>query len=238
LLASSAHAALEVSLHEVNTSIGLKPTSATNEWKLETDPVVPDAPTTDDTLGGELNNTYDPSQFQLAIDPSTGTYALGWSVENIDPFQVTSFQVYDTNGGFYTVSATSNPNVDSVIPSAPEPDSPYNGPAPNGIEAGIVDDITFSLQPGLKNEALPATIDQNFFELNLVPLNDNPNIVPLDYSASGGPGSYLEIGDPEGDTPTFLTFPATTFDTSYVPEPTVLGILSLGVAGLAARRRR
>jgi hypothetical protein len=226
----SARAALEVSLHEVNTSVGLKPINATNEWKLETDPVVIGAPAVDDTLGGSLNNTYDPTQFSLATDPETGSYALGYSVQAIDPFIVTSFIVEDTQGS-YAVSENLTTDVQTVTPSV--------DPAPNNVEAGIVEDITFELNLSEENEALPATMDQNFFQLNLIPLENIPNIVGTNYSTYGADGSYLLIGDP-GDVPdgTKLTFPNTTFDTSYVPEPTIVGLLGIGLLGLSARRHR
>ena len=228
-VAPSARAALEVSLHEVNTSVGLKPTNATNQWKLETDPAVPDAPTVDDTLGGSVNNTYDPSQFKLATDTETGQYALGYSVQGIDPFIVTSFIVEDTVGS-YTVSENLTTDVQTVTPSV--------DPAPNNVEAGIVEDITFELNLSEQNEALPATMDQNFFQLNLVPLENIPNIIGANYSTYGAAGSYLLIGDP-GDIPngTMLSFPTTTFDPSYVPEPAMIGLLGMGTLGLMARRR-
>jgi hypothetical protein len=225
----SARAALEVSLHEVSTSVGLKPTNATNQWKLETDPAVIGAPDVDYTLGGSLNNTYDPTQFSLATDPATGTYALGYSVQAIDPFIVTSFIVEDTQGS-YSVAENLTTDVQTVTPSV--------NPAPNNVEAGIVEDITFELNLSEENEALPATMDQNFFQLNLNPLENIPQIVGANYSTYGADGSYLLIGDP-GDIPdgTKLTFPETTFDPSYVPEPAMIGLLGMGTLGLMARRR-
>src|ERR1700761_4822488 len=84
-IASSAQAALQVSLHQVNTSVGLKPTNATNQWKLQTDPAIENISNdpVEYTLGAELNNTYDPTQFSLAVSPISGTYALGYSVQGI-----------------------------------------------------------------------------------------------------------------------------------------------------------
>lgn len=252
-VASSAQAALEVSLHEVNTSIGLKATNATNSWKLETDPSIPAISIGNDTtdasyipIAGELNNTYDPTQFSLAVSPNanplitqanplTPNYQLGYSVEAIDPFSVTGFQVFDTNGGYYQVS---------ISPSDPDDESVTPVNSPNGIQAGIVDDITFVLNPSEKNEALPATQDQNFFELNLVALNNNPIIVPQDYTSSGGPGSYLEIGNPGGNNITLTngqTGPdgqTVVFNGAMIPEPATLSLAMLGMVGLAARRRR
>jgi hypothetical protein len=234
-LASVAQAALEVKLHEVNTSVGLQPTSSSNIWKLETDPVTPD-PTLSDyiPISGVLDNTYDPTQYKLAIDPSVDTsltdpgYRLGYSVESITPFQVTSFEVMDTIG-YYLVQATSDPTVDTITPST--------DPAPNGVEAGAVDDITFSLISSDKNLALPITVDQDFFQLNLVSLSGNPVIVPDLYSASGGPDGSITIEDPAGDIDT--TNPGDgTITTSYLPEPAEASLLLIGVIGLMARRRR
>jgi len=239
LLPSAAHAALEVALHEVNTSVGLKPTSNTNIWKLETDPVIP----ADSSLGdyipinGVLANSYDPTQFKLATDPNITPsstdpgYRLGYSVEGVPPFQVTSFEVMDTTG-YWLVQATSDPTVDTITPSS--------DPAPNGIEAGAVDDITFSLIPSEQNEALPITVDQNFFELNLVPLTESPVIVDDLYSASGGPNGQITIEDPQDpaagtDTTTDSNG---VISTSYLPEPAAASLLAIGAIGLAARRRR
>jgi hypothetical protein len=236
-----AQAALEKSLHEVNTSVGLKPTNATNQLKLETDPSIPagSSDTTDSSyipIAGAIDNTYDPSQFKLAIDPNTATYALGYSVQGIDPFEVDSFQVLDTNGGFYTVSMTSDPNVDTVTPST--------DPAPNGIEAGKVNLVTFGLIPSMKNLALPATQDQNFFELNLVALNGSPDIIPENYSTGGGPGCFLQLGNPGG---TIITLTdgvqgpdgqIVVFNASIVPEPASVGLLGITAVGLMGRRRR
>jgi hypothetical protein len=240
--AGTAQAALEVALHEVNTSVGLKPTNATNQWKLQTDPVLTgtsSAGTLFD-LAGALDNIYDPTQFTLDVGPGGNPFAvgvpdyqLGYSVQGIDPFKVISFDVYDTNGGYYEVTPSSDPRFDNVTPSV--------NPSPNGIEAGIIKHINFVLDPSLKNEALPATEDQNFFEVNLSALNSPPNIDGPKYGTMGSPGDFLTVGDPNNppDTTT-ITFgdPGIVFVPSYLPEPAAIGVFCIGAFGMMSRRRK
>jgi hypothetical protein len=228
-IAPVAHAALEKSLHEADTSIGLLPTNATNIWKLETDPVVPD--TTDLNIqdyipvSGVLNNTYDATQFHLALDPVTNNYALGYSVESIEPFQVTSFDVVFNNGGYDAVSQTADPTVPVV--------TPINDPS--GGEAGIVDNITFAVVPSEENEDLPANQDQDFFFLNLLSNSGGaPLIVPFDYSASGGSITIEIPGEPSST----MTISGTDVITSYVPEPSTVGVFSIVAAGLFMRPKK
>jgi hypothetical protein len=247
--AGTAQAALEVALHEVNTSVGLKPTNATNQWKLQTDPTVDGAgsvPATLVPLAGALDNTYDPTQFTLDTGPAGNpllgsgvpNYQLGYSVQGIDPFKVISFDVFDTNGGYYHVSPSSDPRFDNVTPS--------DNPSPNGIEAGIVKHINFVLDPSLKNEVLPATEDQNFFELNLSALEITPVIIGMNYSTSGSPGDFVTIGDPnDGNNTHTITFGGTgddgqpvVFVPSYLPEPAAIGVLCIGAFGMMGRRRK
>ena len=248
LLGSVAHAALEKELHEVDTSIGLANTAA-NTWKLETDPVMspadlsvlPPGETLSDfyPIAGVLDNTFDASEFRLATAPPNGptdALALGYSVEGVDPFQVTSFEVMCLNSSqvndnsYFLVQSTSNPLVDSVT-AVGDPDQAY--------ETGQVDDITFNLISSDKTPTspLPVTEDQDFFQLNLVPLNGNPVIVPQLYSASGGPDGSLTISDSNGNTDT-TTDDNGSFETSYVPEPGTASLLALCGAGLVKRRAR
>jgi hypothetical protein len=247
--AGTAHAALEVALHEVNTSVGLKPTNATNQWKLQTDPEIENgsSATVLVPLAGALDTTYDPSEFALDVDPTsnpliipttpiTPNYQLGYSVQGIDPFKVTSFDVYDTNGGFYHVAASSNPLFDTVTP---EPNS--QNQLPNGIEAGLIAHINFVLDPSLKNEVLPATVDQLFYEANLTALHPPPNMNNPKDGTSGSPGDFLTVGDPNDNTnTTTITFgdPGVIFVPSALPEPTAVGLLCIGAAGLMGRRRK
>jgi hypothetical protein len=240
----TAQAALEVALHEVNTSVGLKATNATNQWKLQTDPQVNDPDSSLVPLAGALDNTYDPTQFSLDVGPGGNPllaegvpdYQLGYSVQGDDPFKVTSFDVFYNNGGYYHVSASSDPRFDNVTPVD----------EPSGGEAGLVEHINFVLDPSLKNEVLPANQDQNFFELNLTALENTPNIIPMSYSTGGSPGDFVTIGDPgDGANTHTITFGGTgddgdpvVFQTSYLPEPTAVGVLCIGAFGLMSRKKK
>jgi PEP-CTERM motif len=240
--ASTAHAALEAELHEVNTSVGLAPTSASNEWALITDPSM--AATTTNPLSiyipeeGMLDNSFNPNDFQLAVSPYTNTFALGYSVQGVGAFEVTSFAVQMSGGGYYDV--------------VQDPDNPNNSVVSaqgnvSGTETGVVDDIFFELNGSEVNQVLPATEDQNFFQLNLVPVT-----APADSPDSFNPG----IGTVFADSSSFFTIiPANPDDTtdptiitnfsdgtingsSTVPEPGTLGLIALSaLGGLAARRR-
>ena len=249
LLGSVAHAALEKELHEVDTSIGLANTAA-NTWKLETDPVmspsaapasIPEGETLSDfyPIAGVFDNTFDPTQFRLATDPPndpSDALGLGYSVEGIAPFTVTSFEVMCLNssqvndGSYILVQATGN-GLDDSVTDVGDPDQAY--------ETGQVDDITFQLDASEKTPGnpLPVTYDQNFFQLNLVALNGNPVIVPDLYSASGGPDGSLTISDSDGNTDT-TNGNNGTFVTSYVPEPGTVSLLALCGVGLVKRRAR
>jgi hypothetical protein len=238
--ASTAHAALEAELHEVNTSVGLAPTSASNEWALITDPSTPDTSLSNYIPEeGMLNNSFNPNDFQLAVSPYTNTFALGYSVQGVGAFEVTSFAVQMSGGGYYDV--------------VQDPDNPNNSVVSaqgnvSGTETGVVDDIFFELNGSEVNQDLPATVDQNFFQLNLVPVTS-----PADSPDSFSPG----IGTVFADSSSFFTIiPANPLDTtdptiitnfsngvingsSTVPEPGSIGIIALSaLGGLAARHRR
>ena len=90
-MVSAAQGAAETKLKEANTSIGVLPTNATNQWKLITDPVIttPDATPSDEVVfdpmnyyvvSGSLDNSYDASKFHLLTD-SDGNYATGVTAE-------------------------------------------------------------------------------------------------------------------------------------------------------------
>ena len=125
---SVAHGAAETALKEANTSIGVLPTTTTNKWKLITDPVVntpapsdiPDSSQVDIipmnyiVIGGNLANTYDPTEFHLLQD-NNGNYATGVSVEGILPYSILGFDVVTKDGGSIDVSVNpTNPAVDLI----------------------------------------------------------------------------------------------------------------------------
>jgi hypothetical protein len=249
LFGSVAHAALEKELHEVDTSIGLANTAA-NTWKLETDPVmsptnapadIPEGEMLSDfyPVSGILDNTFDPTQFYLATTVAgseTAPLGLGYSVSGIDPFGVSSFEVMcldpdGVNRGSYILvqQTAGNGEADSVT-DVGDPDQ--------AMETGAVDDINYYLIASDKSatEPLPVTVDQNFFELNLVPLTGNPVIVPDLYSASGGSDGTLVISDGNGNTDTTNENNG-TFTTSYIPEPTSAMLLGIPAMMLLKRSR-
>ncbi len=101
-----AKAALEIAAHKASTSIGLAHTAG-NAWALETDPAISGGPEEGVPplmdyfyLGGNLENTYDPTQFTLDTDPN-GYPTLQTSVSGIGDYVVTGFTVdyfYKPNG--------------------------------------------------------------------------------------------------------------------------------------------
>jgi hypothetical protein len=247
-LGSAAQAALEVELHEVNTSVGLAKTAA-NTWKLETDPVmtpsnapadIPEGELLSDfyPVSGVLDNTFDPKSFYLATTVAgdeSAPLGLGFSVDGVDPFGVSSFEVLCLDpdgvnrGSYILVQQTAGNGEADSITDVGNPDQ--------AMETGQVDDINYYLIASDKSatEPMPVTVDQDFFELNLVPLTGNPVIVPDLYSASGGADGALTISDGNGNTDTTTTENG-TFTTSYVPEPT--SAVLLGIPSLLLLKRR
>ncbi|HEX4054871.1 MAG TPA: PEP-CTERM sorting domain-containing protein [Tepidisphaeraceae bacterium] len=240
---SVAHGALEKELHEVNTSVGLLPTSATNVWKLETDPVLsiqnsPDSLTSGFDLStaipieGMLDASFDPTKFQLALDPGN-EFALGYSVQGLGAYSVTGFEVLLSTGGYVDVQETNgNPLEDTVMDV---------GDTQGGVETGVVDDIHFVLQSSLKNLALLATQDQLFYQLNLVAIGGGPGFDPGIGMTFAGPDSFLTVEDANGNMDTTTNDPdggQYIYSSSTVPEPATIGLLGLASAGLLRRRQK
>lgn len=249
-MVASAKAALEVAAGKVNTSVGLAHTAA-NAWALETDPqevdptLVPFYP-----LSGSLNNSYDPTQFSLNTDPD-GQYALGYSVQGLNYYEVTSFEVLFKGQDEEDSYSTGYPYV-LVTEDPSHPGDSIATDVANGIgdmpdladPIGQVDDITFNLIASDKNLATSVTQDQLFFQLNLTQLSEVPTITDPEYSVFGNQTSFLTIEDPSGDQMT-TTFDPTgdgnggpTIVASYLPEPASLGIGALASMVLLSRRRR
>lgn len=250
--ASSANAALEVAAHKVNTSAKLAHTAA-NAWALETDPsedTATGAPVDPSfyATSGEFNNTYDTSQFFLETD-SIGDYALGASVKGVGDYQVTSFDVLfkgldsedNYNSGYPYIHVYQDiPGhsafqiVDNGIGDSPNLSDPL----------GAVDHIMFNLVASDDPSTYPSiTSDPFFFTLVLGSYSDNPTMTPGMNMVTVDDTSFLNIGDPGGDTintpydPTAY-FGAPTIDGSdAVPEPAGASLLAIGAAGILARRR-
>jgi hypothetical protein len=240
-LSSIAQGAAETKLKEANTSIGVLPTSAANQWKLITDPAISTPAPTDTSeddeiidptkylvIGGSLDNTYDATDFHLLQD-ATNNYAAGVSVEGVLPYYVTGFDVLMNDGGDIKVAVDpTNPAVDTITKT---------GTTDMG-EAGEVDDITFALIGDLRGEAKTADMDQNFFDLVLV---DNEGVTgpPTTGMAFGNPddpNNQILLGPVDPTDP--LTVPITFINPSEVPEPASATLMLVGAGFMAFRRRK
>jgi hypothetical protein len=234
------HAAIQVKLHEVNTSVGLKPTSSLNVWKLETDPTVTSSDGTDLSIyipsEGMLDNSFDPTKFQLALNPFTDNFSLSYTVQGLGAFQVDAFDVQMSGGGYIGVQMDpTNPN-NSIITDIGDV---------SGHETGIVSGIFFTLVPSAVNQALPADQDQLFFQLNLIPINPGPNFDPGMGTVFPDPTSFLKIipADPTDTTdPPIITYndpPNGEYinPSSSVPEPLLTSFAFASAAGILALRR-
>jgi hypothetical protein len=240
---SVAHGAAETALKEANTSIGVLPTNTTNKWKLITDPAVntpvpantPDSnqvsidPNDYIVIGGNLENTFDPTQVHILQD-NTGNYATGVSVEGILPYEILGFDVVTKDGGSVDVSVNpANPAVDIIT------DDTTNGPVGGG-ESGTVDNIKFALIGDLRGDAVTAINDANFFDLVLI---DNEGFTgpPTTGTVTGGPGGEIDLGPTDPTDPNIVPIVIINPQTLSVPEPSSIGLLLLGASALGLRRR-
>jgi PEP-CTERM motif len=245
VFADAAKAALQVELGEVNTSVNVKPTTTANKWKLQTDPSVDPSITGPDfstyIVGdGALSNSYDPTKFTLATNPTTSTYGLGFTVEGLGAYEVTGFTVEMNGGGTIKVQANATPGGPDVVTDT--------GTVNQG-EAGVVEDVEYQLIPDRIADALPANMDQFFYEINLNQIGTNPNFDPGVVTVFGDAGSFLTVqpmNPGSGNPPITTLFNPTSgpgggpnFQTNTnVPEPTSLGLLAIGAFGLLGRRRK
>jgi PEP-CTERM motif len=250
-----AQAALQVTLGEVNTSVGVKPTSTKNKWALQTDPEINASsagPNLDDYIPfqGSLCDSYDPTKFQLDTNPTTGQYDLGDTVQGMGPYEVFGFDVLMNGGGVVDVHANplGGPDLINLIGNT------------TGGEAGEVLNIQYELIPDRTNQAAPVDTDQFFYQINLTQIQDvtpDDGVSPLAsafdpgvVTAFGNVNSFLTINTTNpnsGGLPSYTTtFSATGFNggpnfipsTNAVPEPTTLSLLAIGILSLATRRNR
>ena len=263
LWSSFAHAAAQVALHEANTSVGIKPTSTANKWKLETDPAMVMDPDIDNytPYEGSLSNTYDPTEFALATNPQTGLYTIGDTVQPYYPtvvydavqpqaqmsyFNVVSFNVETSLGDIF---------VNSTGDFLQGPDSSTQLP-PNsnlGVETGSVFNVVFQStsyftdgtanpDPPENPDDLPdSTYDLIDYEINLNQINTGPTFTTGLVTAYGGDGDYFtsvdknatDLSDPNSYATAYPPF----ISTSVAPEPASACVFAL-LGGLLMKRRR
>jgi hypothetical protein len=244
-LAGQAQAALQVVLGEVNTSVGIKPTTTANKWKLQTDPSVdPSVTNVFDTYipsEGSLCNSFDPTKFTLAVNPNTGTYGLGYTVEGLGAYEVIAFDVELTSGGYVDVHANPTPGGPDLVTLLGNT---------SGTPDGNILNIFYELLPDRVEDAAPADTDQLFYDINLNQIGTDPNFTPGVVTTFGNVNSFFTVvptsGSPAGSVPITTDFSATggigggpNFQSSSnVPEPTSLSLLTLGAVALAKRRNR
>jgi PEP-CTERM motif-containing protein len=244
-LAGQAEAALQVVLGEVNTSVGIKPTTTANKWKLQTDPSVdPSVTNVFDTYipsEGSLCNSFDPTKFTLAVNPNTGTYGLGYTVDGLGAYEVLAFDVELTSGGYVDVHANPTPGGPDLVTLLGNT---------SGTPDGNILNIYYQLIPDRVEDAAPADTDQLFYEINLDQIGTSPTFTPGVVTTFGNVNSFFTVvptsGSPAGSQPITTDFSATggigggpNFQSSSnVPEPTSLSLLTLGAVALAKRRNR
>jgi hypothetical protein len=248
-IASAAKAGLEKELGEVDTSVGLtkaNAVTATQKWELTTDPLDPvlqeDSSLDMYPLIGSLNNSWDPTKFNLATDTDPNAvnqyptenplfFALGYTVMGVGPFEVTSFTVDMTGddpgdgGGSITVSENdADPGVDSISDTGDY----------LGTPTGMITDVVYQVIPSDRDEELTIANDQDFYQINLFQIGTDPNFDPGIATASAGPDSYLDVTDFDGTT---VPIPSSDIMPSQTPEPASAALLGMAAIGLLARRR-
>ena len=233
-------AAQQVALGLVNTSVDVRPTSTKNKYKLETDPALqaspaaPADPSQYIPYEGELNNHFDPTQFELATDPNTGTFALGASVAGEGPFQVVGFYVQTVDGGLVDVQDNGK-GGESVTELTSGPLDPTDGPVGGG-ESGNVYDIHFKIISQDRSQVLSSDQDQNFYELFLNQIGNNPPGYDTTFPNQDSFIDFTPI-DPNSGLPDETVGPAGII-ASATPEVSSAGFLAVGGLAIFFRRRR
>jgi len=242
-------AAQQVILGKVNTSVGLKNTAA-NQFKLITDPVLTPSeesgpqPSDYIPVEGYLDSHFDPAQFELNNDPTTGMPSLGSSVMGVLPYQVLGFEVQTVDGGL--VDVQDNGEGGSSVTDITNTNQPEGTTAPNGNplgpvgggDTGNVFDIHFNIITDEEGTALTSDQDQDFYQLFLTQIGNN---LPGDDTTFATPDSFVTFDPVDGPSgaglsPITVTFP--NIAPSVVPEVSSAGFIAFGGVALFLRRRR
>ena len=241
--------AQQVALGFVNTSTGVKPTSTKNKDALITDPslsfVEGSTPMDFFPAEGLLNTHFDPTQYQLYVDPNVGTFSLGTTVQGAFPYQVLGFEVQTSDGGLIDVQDNGN-NGDTYSQITSGPLDPTDG-AVGGTETGNVYDIHFKIINDEQSSALSSDQDQNFYQLFLTRIGANPpgddSTFPTTFANDPADTSFVTF-DPEEGTTGLSDFTVINgvdggvINGSVVPEVSSAGFLAIGGLTLFLRRRK
>jgi type V secretory pathway adhesin AidA len=131
----------------------------------------------------------------------------------------------DGGGAIQVSENNSDPAVDNITDSGDF----------GGTPTGVITDVLYQLNPSMRNEALSIGNDQDFYQINLFQIGNDPNFDPGLGTVDVGPDSFLTLTDFDGDTP---TLPASSIEPSVTPEPASAAILGMAAMGLLSRRRR
>jgi hypothetical protein len=224
-------AAEQKALGLVDTSTNIKPTSSKNKFILITDPTLAASPTGNDPTqliptNGSLSDYFDPTQFTLATDPSTGTFDLGGSVAGYSPFHVSSFTVQSLYG---SLTVSDNGEGGDNYSTSGEFDSSQL--------TGYVTHIDFYLPADSASQAQTSDQDQNFYQIYLDGLT--PNSADGYAMTEALSGDFVTFGPSTGSTG--QTSETVTFGNivpSAVPEVSSAGFLAFVGVTLFLRRRR